>query len=111
MPLLSGVALRVTRLLRFPGVKPLAEYDPALAQRLLRSLRDVLRDELGQSPREADALAGQVSWSVSRESDGLWLRMGHLGVGGTWRSHEAGLRLYVRQLAYDLVGRASEFQP
>ena len=88
-----------------PASEPLADYDPGLAQRLTVLLVDVLQRE------PAAARAERVSWSVRREPDGLWLQMGHLGVGGDWRSDEAGLTLYVRQLAYELLDRGADFRP
>ena len=93
------------KLFRVPATEPLTDYDPGLAQRLSGLLVAVLQRELGESPSGAAARADQVSWSVRRAPDGLWLEMGHLGVGGDWRSDEAGLTLYVRQLAYELLDR------
>ena len=61
-------------------------------------------------------MASEVVWTVTRERDGTWLHLTHaagssFSVGGSWRRDEAGLTLYVRQMAYDLVGRESDFQP
>ncbi len=104
-------------LFRLPDSEPLAEYDPALASRLLTLLVRVLRDELGKPESEAQELAGMVVWTVTRERDGMWLNLTYegrgtvIGVGGDPRRHEDGLTLYVRQMAYELVGRDRDFQP
>ncbi len=77
----------VVSLFRLPDSEPLAEYDPALAKRLLTLLTDVLRDELGTPESEAQDLAGKVVWTVTRERDGMWLNLTYdggsiMGVGG-----------------------------
>lgn len=99
------------KLFRLPEEEPLADNDPALAQRLLQRLLGVLQGELGQSEAEAQRLASEVVWLIRRERDGLWLCMGGIGVSGTWREDEGGLDLYVRQLAYDLTDRSEDFEP
>ena len=103
-------------LFRRPRKQTLAEYDAALAGRLTRLLVETLQKELATPHTEALRLASGVVWTVTREHDGTWLHLTHaagsrLGVGGNWRRDEAGLTLYVRQMAYDLVGRESDFEP
>jgi len=103
-------------LFRLPDSQTLAAYDPDLARRLLTLLTGVLRDELGAPAAEAQKLAGKVVWTVTREGDGTWLNLtldggSILGSGGDPRRHEDGLTLYVRQIAYDLVGRDRDFEP
>jgi len=99
-----------------PDSEPLAEYDPALAKRLLTLLTGVLQDELGTPEAEAHELAGKVVWTVTRERDGMWLNLTFdggsvMGAGGDPRRHEDGLMLWVRQMAYELVGRDCDFEP
>ena len=77
---------------------------------------ETLQDELSTPQPEALRLANEVVWTVTRESDGMWLNLTHgtgsvIGVGGDWRRDEDGLTLYVRQMAYELVGREHEFEP
>lgn len=103
-------------ILRLPDRQTLVEYDATLAARLSKLLVDTLQDELGEPEREAVRLASEVGWTVTRELDGAWLKLTHgtdtaLGVGGNWQRDEDGLTLYVRQLAYELAGRASDFEP
>lgn len=103
------------RLFRLRDTEPLAEYDAALASRLATLLVEVLREELSQPEAEAPRLAGEVTWTVTRERDGMWLNLAHgehvIGVGGNPRRDEERLTLYVRQMAYSLVGRDADFKP
>lgn len=92
----------------------LASYDGELAERLFSLLVRTLVAELRKAPDEACVLAREVSWHVTFEDDGLWLTMSYRstesGVGGDWRDDEDALSLYVRQVAYDLVGRSQDFR-
>ena len=100
-----------------PVSEELAAYDSALASSLRATLVTALRDELDRPEDEALELAGEVLCPVTREKDGLWLGLTHdhsgssLGVGGDWRRNKGLLTLYVRQMAYSLVGRDRDFQP
>jgi hypothetical protein len=103
-------------LFRLPADEPLAEYDAGLAQRLLTLLTRVLCNELDTSESEARELAAKVVWTVSRERDRMWLNLTYdggsvIGAGGDPRRNEDGLTLYVRQMAYELVGRDRDFEP
>lgn len=103
-------------LFRAPREQPLAEYDAAIAGRLTRLLIQTMQTELATPETDARRLASEVVWTVTREGDGVWLNLNHaagssLGVGGNWRRDEAGLTLYVRQMAYSLLGRESDFEP
>ena len=102
-------------LFRLPEREPLAEYDAALASRLTALLVGTLQQEHGTSEPEALRLADEVCWTVTRERDGTWLNLAHggsvIGAGGDPRRNEDRLTLYVRQMAYDLVGREADFQP
>lgn len=82
----------------------------------MRLLSQTMQDELATPETEALRLAVEVVWTVTREHDGTWLNLTHpagtaIGVGGNWRRDEAALTLYVRQMAYELVGRESDFEP
>ena len=99
-----------------PDNEPLAEYDRALASRLATLLVETLHQELGTPEPEALRLADRVVSTVTKERDGVWLNLTHgtgnvIGAGGNWRGHEEGLTLYVRQLAYELVGRERDVEP
>lgn len=103
-------------LFRLPDEEPLAEVDAALAARLRALLLQTLQDELTTPEPEALRLADDVTWTVTRERDGMWLTLTRgtqnaIGIGGDWRRDDDGLTLYVRQLAYELVGREREFEP
>jgi hypothetical protein len=94
----------------------LAEHDPAQARRLSGVLLGTLRNELGRSADEARELASTVVWTVTRERDGDWLNLTYesgpvIGGGGDLGDDEDGLTVYIRQLAYHLVGREGDFQP
>jgi hypothetical protein len=77
-----------------------------LTARLATTLTTTLR----QSPSAAAALASQVSWTVERDHDGLWMTMTfpdgtYSAVGGEWPEEPDSLLSYVDDVAYELAGQ------
>jgi hypothetical protein len=77
---------------------------------LTARLATTLTTTLHQSPSASAALASQVSWTVERDHDGLWMTMTfpdgtYSAVGGEWPEEPDSLLWYVDDVAYKLAGQ------
>jgi hypothetical protein len=96
------------RMSKRPEGLPLVEHDSALLSRLTARLATTLTTTLHKAPSVAAALASEVSWTVERDDDGLWLTMTFpdgtfSAVGGEWPDDHDSLLSYVDDVARKLA--------